>query len=94
MDNQETPVTLGTHHTERRQTNKRQKQPTKMDNQDTLTTLDTHHTERRQTNKRQKKPHKNGQSSDTDNIGYTSHRTKTNKQKTKKNPLKWTIKRH
>jgi hypothetical protein len=57
MDNQETLTTLGnhTHHTERRQTKKRQKQPTKMDNQETLTTLDTHHTERRQTNKRQKK---------------------------------------
>ena len=54
-----------------------------MDNQETLATLGTHHTGRRQTNKRQKKPHKNRQSRDTDNIGYTSHRTKTKKQKTK-----------
>ena len=53
MDNQETLVTLDTHHTERRQTNKGQKTPTKMENQETLTTLGnrTHHTERRQTNK-------------------------------------------
>ena len=72
MDNPATLTTLGTHHTGRRQTNKRQKKPTKMDNQETLTTLGnrTHHTERRQTNKRQKTPHKNGQSRDTGNIGY------------------------
>ena len=36
----------------------------------------------------------NGQSRDTDSIGYTSPRTKTIKTKDKKNPQKWTTQRH
>jgi hypothetical protein len=57
MDNQETLVTLDTHHTGRRQKNKRQKQPTKMDNQETLAILDTHHPVRRQEKQKTKKTH-------------------------------------
>ena len=42
-----------------------------MDNQETLTPLGTQDTERRQ------RDNQNGQSRDTDTIGYTRHRTKT-----------------
>ena len=34
---------------------------------------------------------KNGQSRNTGNIGYTRHRTKTNKTKTQHRNLKWVI---
>jgi hypothetical protein len=55
-----------------------------MDNTETLTTLGTHDTGRKQTNKQTIEKTegviKNEQSRDTDNIGYTRHRTKTNKQ--------------
>jgi hypothetical protein len=58
-----------------------------MDNPETLATLGTQDTGQRL--EKTKGAIKNGQSRDTDNIGYTRHRTKTNKtksttQKTKK----------
>jgi hypothetical protein len=58
-----------------------------MDNPETLATLGTQDTGQRL--EKTKGAIKNGKSRDTDNIGYTRHRTKTNKtksttQKTKK----------
>ena len=49
-----------------------------MDNPETLATLGTQDTERRHIRDNQRAI-KNGQSRDTGNIGYTRHRTKTNK---------------
>ena len=54
-----------------------------MNNAETLATLGTHDTGRKQTNKYTLEKSgviKNEQSRDTGNIGYTRHRTKTNKQ--------------
>jgi hypothetical protein len=56
----------------------------RMNNPETLTTLGTHETGRKETNKytleKAEGVIKIEQSRDTDNIGYTRHRTKTNKQ--------------
>ena len=53
-----------------------------MDNPETLVTLATQDTGRRQT---KQGAIKNGQSRETGNIGYTGHRTKTNKTRSIKN---------
>ena len=47
-----------------------------MDNPEKLATFGTQNTGRRQTKQR---GNENGQSRETGNIGYTRHRTKTNK---------------
>jgi hypothetical protein len=38
--------------------------------------------------------HKNGQSRDTGNTGYTRHRTKINVRENRRGNLEWTIQRH
>jgi hypothetical protein len=56
-----------------------------MDNLEKLVTMGKQDTERRQT---KQGASKNGQSRETGNIGYTRHRTKTNKTRGKQ---EWTI---
>ena len=75
MNNPEKLTTLGTQDTGRRQTKQGQ---SRMNNPEKLTTLGTQDTGRRQT---KQGAIKNGQSRETGNIGYTRHRTKTNKTK-------------
>ena len=73
MNNTETLTTSDTQDTGQNKHQSKQKGQSRMNNTETLTTSDTQDTRQ---NKHQSKVNKKEQHRDTDNIGYTRHKTK------------------
>ena len=76
MNNTETLTTSDTQDTGQNKHQSKQKGQSRMNNTETLTTSDTQDTGQNKHQSKQKGQSRNEQHRDTDNIGYTRHKTK------------------